>query len=76
MEWRFREPRAAKTDTPCEKKPRLLPFSSSFAAEERTPAGAGPYILYWERAGFRQWNGDGDDSPAAQLLAGPAGPLY
>jgi hypothetical protein len=39
--------RAAESGIPCEKKPRLLPSSRSFAAEERTPAGASH--LYYTR---------------------------
>jgi len=39
------ELRAAESGTPCEKKPRLLPSSRSFAAEERTPAGT-PHLYY------------------------------
>tara|TARA_R100001244_G_scaffold104281_1_gene77323 strand:+ start:478 stop:633 length:156 start_codon:yes stop_codon:yes gene_type:complete len=40
------ELRAAGSGTPCEKKPRLLPSSSSFAAEKPTLAGAAARYIY------------------------------
>jgi len=75
MEWRSRKLRsAAESGTPCEKKPRLLPFPSSFAAEELTPEGTSH--IYYTRKGRVSANAMENGDPATQLLAGPAGRVY
>ena len=57
---------AAESGTPCEKKPRLLPSSRSFAGEERTPAGT-PHI-YYTRKGRVSANAMENGDPATQLV--------